>query len=171
MIICPILFEMKKMLFKTVLVAAFLLFAGTVHAAPQECTTLDPTNMESSQQVTDKNVLGETLQLCCSSPKTGFYRNGFCQTGVQDVGTHIVCAEVTDAFLEFTKSRGNDLSTPRPAYNFPGLKEGDRWCLCASRWVEALEAGLAPKVDLNATHEKMRGYVELEVLKKYSVDE
>ena len=118
-----------------------------------------------------KNVLGEPLKLCCSDPVTGFYRNGYCQTGAQDVGTHIVCAQVTQEFLEFSKSRGNDLMTPAPQYGFPGLKDGDHWCLCAGRWVEALEAGIAPPIKLEATHEKMREYVELEVLKNHAINQ
>ncbi|NEO27213.1 MAG: DUF2237 domain-containing protein, partial [Kamptonema sp. SIO4C4] len=98
------------------------------------------------------NVLGSDLQLCCNSPMTGFYRDGFCHTGGQDFGLHVICAQMTEEFLEFTKKRGNDLSTPIPAFNFPGLKPGDRWCLCASRWQEAMEAGVAPPVILEATH-------------------
>ena len=90
------------------------------------------------------NVFGELLGCCCTNPLTGFYRDGHCRTGPQDHGRHLVCAEVTDAFLAFSRSRGNDLSTPRPEYEFPGLKDGDRWCLCALRWREAYEAGCAP---------------------------
>lgn len=116
-----------------------------------------------------KNVLGETLQVCSLSPRTGFYRDGCCETGPQDQGVHVVCAEVTAEFLAFTKSRGNDLSTPAPMYNFPGLKEGDRWCLCASRWKEALEAGVAPPIVLEATHEATLKYVPFEVLQEHSV--
>lgn len=119
------------------------------------------------KETEDINVLGTPLKLCCNSPVTGFYRNGFCQTGKQDIGSHVACAIVTKEFLEFSKSRGNDLTTPNPAYDFPGLNPGDKWCLCASRWTEALEAGLAPALDLEATHEKMREYAEIEVLKKY----
>jgi uncharacterized protein len=111
-----------------------------------------------------KNVLGSKLQKCCDSPKTGFYRNGFCHTGPQDHGTHVACATVTKDFLEFTKSRGNDLMTPRPEWNFPGLKPGDKWCLCALRWLEAKRAGVAPKLDLEATHEKMLEFVDLKQL-------
>lgn len=111
-----------------------------------------------------KNVLGEALQLCCNDPKTGFYRDGFCHTGPDDAGVHVVCAHMTDEFLEFTKAQGNDLSTPMPAYGFPGLREGDRWCLCASRWKEALEAGVAPPVVLGATHEKALQIVSLDQL-------
>lgn len=112
-----------------------------------------------------KNVLGTALKSCCHSPKTGFYRDGFCHTGPQDHGTHIVCATLTQDFLEFTKARGNDLSTARPEWNFPGLKPGDKWCLCALRWTEALEEGVAPPLDLEATHEKLLEFVSLEQLK------
>ena len=111
-----------------------------------------------------KNVFGEDLQMCCNDPKTGFYRDGFCHTGPDDAGVHVVCAHMTDEFLEFTKSQGNDLSTPMPAFGFPGLKAGDRWCLCASRWKEALEAGVAPPVVLEATHEKALQIVSLDQL-------
>jgi uncharacterized protein len=116
-----------------------------------------------------KNVIGENLEACCTSPMTGFYRDGFCRTGGQDFGSHVVCAEVTGEFLEFTKSQGNDLSTPVPDFNFPGLKPGDRWCLCASRWQEALEAGVAPPVILSATHARALEVVSLEELKKHTV--
>jgi uncharacterized protein (DUF2237 family) len=111
-----------------------------------------------------KNLFGESLQLCCSQPKTGFYRDGFCHTGPEDAGIHVVCAMMTGDFLEFTKSRGNDLSTPMPAYGFPGLKAGDKWCLCAARWKEALEAGVAPPVVLEATHEKALEIVGMDEL-------
>ena len=92
---------------------------------------------------------------------TGFYRDGLCQTGPQDRGVHVVCAELTEAFLTYTKAQGNDLSTPRPEYNFPGLKPGDKWCLCAARWKEALDDGVAPAVDLEATHEAALNHVSL----------
>jgi uncharacterized protein len=117
-----------------------------------------------------KNVLGTELQCCCTSPRTGFYRDGFCQTGPMDHGSHTVCAQVTTAFLEFSKSRGNDLSTPVPAYEFPGLNAGDRWCLCVSRWQEAFEAGVAPKIILESCHEKALEIVQLEDLKQYSLN-
>jgi uncharacterized protein (DUF2237 family) len=116
-----------------------------------------------------KNVLGTDLQLCCTSPMTGFYRDGFCSTGGQDIGMHVVCAQVTAEFLEFTKSRGNDLSTPMPQYNFPGLRPGDRWCLCAARWQEALEVGVAPPVVLESTHARALEVCSLEDLKKYAL--
>ena len=116
-----------------------------------------------------KNVLGETLECCCESPMTGFYRDGYCRTGGQDFGVHVVCAQMTPAFLEFTKLRGNDLSTPAPQYHFPGLKPGDRWCLCASRWQEALEAGVAPPVILSATHARALEVVSLKELQEYAL--
>ena len=99
-----------------------------------------------------KNVLGTELQSCCENPMTGFYRDGLCRTGLQDRGLHIVCAKMTAEFLEFSKEVGNDLSTPVPEYQFPGLEPGDLWCLCMLRWKEALEAGCAPQVLLEATH-------------------
>lgn len=110
------------------------------------------------------NILGGELQPCCHDPKTGFYRDGFCKTGVEDVGTHVVCAVMTKDFLQFTKSRGNDLSTPMPQYQFPGLKPGDKWCLCVSRWKEAYREGCAPPVILEATHEKALITVSFEML-------
>jgi uncharacterized protein (DUF2237 family) len=115
------------------------------------------------------NVLGEELASCCTSPVTGFYRNGVCETGYQDTGTHVVCAQVTEEFLTFTRSRGNDLSTPKAMSNFPGLKPGDRWCLCASRWKEALDAGVAPPVILSATHEAALKFVSLQDLKHHAL--
>ncbi|MEJ6480812.1 DUF2237 domain-containing protein [Nostoc punctiforme UO1] len=116
-----------------------------------------------------KNVIDGNLEVCCNSPITGFYRDGFCRTGGQDFGSHVICAQVTSEFLEFTKSRGNDLSTPVPDFNFPGLKPGDRWCLCASRWQEALEAGVAPPVILSATHARALEVVSLDELRKNAV--
>lgn len=121
------------------------------------------------EEITDKNVLGSSLELCCNVPVTGFYRNGFCQTGIEDIGTHIVCAKVTQDFLEFSKTKGNDLMLPNPEYNFSGLKSGDKWCLCASRWLEALEAGVAPPLALESTHENMLQFIEIEVLEKYAL--
>lgn len=116
-----------------------------------------------------KNVIGGNLEACCTSPMTGFYRDGFCRTGGQDFGSHVVCAQVTSEFLEYTKSHGNDLSTPVPDSNFPGLKPGDRWCLCASRWQEALDAGVAPPVILSATHARALEMVSLDELKKHAL--
>lgn len=117
-----------------------------------------------------KNVLGGELQTCCTSPMTGFYRDGKCNTGGGDFGAHTVCAQLTEEFLTFTKTQGNDLSTPVPAFNFPGLKPGDCWCLCASRWKEALDAGVAPPVVLAATHALTLEYVSLAELKQHAVD-
>jgi uncharacterized protein (DUF2237 family) len=119
---------------------------------------------------TASNVLGTPLETCCTSPMTGFYRDGMCNTGAGDFGAHTVCAQVTADFLAFSKARGNDLSTPVPAFDFPGLKPGDRWCLCASRWKEALDAGMAPRVVLASTHASTLEYVSLSDLKQYAVD-
>ena len=130
----------------------------------------DPQDQNEQNQETQLNVLGEPLECCCTDPMTGFYRNGHCETGPQDHGAHVVCAEVDADFLTFSKSRGNDLSTPRPEFGFAGLKPGDRWCLCAARWVEALQAGMAPPVKLTATHERVLDYVSLEALKLYALD-
>ena len=117
-----------------------------------------------------KNVLGGELQTCSTDPMTGFYRDGCCNTGAQDVGLHLVCIEATDEFLAFSRSRGNDLSTPIPEYQFPGLVEGDRWCLCVQRWQEAHAAGMAPRVNLDATHISALEFVDLELLQEYAVD-
>jgi hypothetical protein len=108
-----------------------------------------------------RNVLGGELQVCGSDPITGFYRTGCCDTGAEDSGVHTVCAQVTTEFLEFSVGRGNDLSTPRPESGFAGLQPGDRWCLCADRWVEALAAGVAPPVVLEATHARTLDWVDL----------
>jgi uncharacterized protein (DUF2237 family) len=116
-----------------------------------------------------KNVLGGALESCSTDPMTGFFRNGCCETGPQDLGTHVVCAQVTDEFLAYTKSQGNDLSTPKPIHEFPGLKAGDKWCLCISRWKEALQAGAAPPIVLSATHEAALKVVPLEVLKEHAI--
>ncbi len=117
-----------------------------------------------------KNVLGGELLDCSTDPMTGFFRDGCCNTNEQDIGRHVVCVELTEEFLEFSKSRGNDLSTPHPEFEFPGLKGGDRWCLCALRWQEALEAGKAPQLYLQATHESALEVLSLEDLKKYAID-
>ena len=117
-----------------------------------------------------RNVLGEPLKSCSENPVTGFFRNGCCDTSVEDIGSHTVCVIVTESFLQFSKSRGNDLSTPMSDYGFPGLKEGDRWCLCAPRWREALDAGRAPKVVLGATHEGALEFCSLTDLKSHAID-
>src|SRR5438105_14294169 len=117
-----------------------------------------------------RNVLGDRLDLCSLNPMTGFYRDGCCNTGREDIGSHTVCVVMTSAFLEFSKSRGNDLSTPLPEFGFPGLKPGDRWCLCAARWQEALDANQAPRVVCRATHEGALVHCTLGDLKHFAVD-
>lgn len=116
------------------------------------------------------NVLGEALLACGEDPVTGFFRDGHCNTCKEDTGSHTVCVKVTQEFLEFSRFRGNDLSTPMPAYNFPGLKPGDSWCLCAARWLEAHQNGMAPKVYLMRTHQKALEIVDLEILRDYAAD-
>ena len=113
------------------------------------------------------NVLGKPLVPCSYDPLTGYFRDGCCKTDASDTGSHLICARVTDAFLTFSKMRGNDLSTPRPEYRFKGLKAGDRWCLCATRWAEALAAGVAPPVVLESTHAAALRFVTLEQLEKH----
>ena len=117
------------------------------------------------------NVFGEPLQGCCQKPVTGFYRNGYCETGPEDAGMHLVCAEMTEEFLEFSVSRGNDLVTPHPEWQFPGFKAGDCWCLCVLRWKEALEAGCPPRVKLEATHISTLEFVDLKDLKAHALDD
>ena len=116
-----------------------------------------------------KNVLGTTLEVCSLKPRTGFFRTGCCETGPEDGGVHTVCVQVDAAFLEYSKSVGNDLSTPAPHYGFAGLKPGDRWCLCAPRWKEALDAGKAPPVILTATHEATLEWATLDELLEHAV--
>jgi uncharacterized protein (DUF2237 family) len=117
-----------------------------------------------------RNVFGEPIEICSLNPMTGFFRTGCCETGPEDVGVHTVCVEVTAEFLAFSKARGNDLSTARPELGFPGLNPDDRWCLCAARWQEALEAGAAPRVVLAATHEATLEIVQLGELKRHALD-
>ena len=116
----------------------------------------------------ERNVLGKPIETCSSDPMTGFFRDGSCRTCEEDVGKHTVCVELTAEFLAFSKSKGNDLSTPRPEYRFPGLKAGDRWCLCFARWVEAYHAGIAPKLVLEATHESVADELPMELLLEYA---
>ena len=118
---------------------------------------------------TARNVLGQELIPCSHSPLTGFYRNACCETGPDDTGLHTVCAVMTQAFLDFSRSVGNDLSKPRPDVNFPGLRPGDRWCVCAPRWKQALDAGVAPGVVLESTHEETLAIVTLDTLRAYAV--
>ncbi len=115
------------------------------------------------------NVFGERLKPCGFDPKTGFFRDGCCNTGPEDRGKHVVCVRITETFLAFSSSRGNDLATPRPEFGFPGLREGDRWCLCAARWKEAWEAGCAPRVILASTHLSVLQTVPFKVLEEYAI--
>lgn len=116
-----------------------------------------------------KNIFGTDLEVCSKTPLTGFTRTGCCVTGPKDLGTHTVCAIVTEEFLAYTKTRGNDLSSPNPLYGFPGLKPGDQWCLCVNRWLEAFQAGCAPKINPAATHDKTLDHVSMETLKDFFV--
>ena len=116
------------------------------------------------------NIFGDTIEACCHDPVTGFFRDGFCNTDEHDFGSHVVCAEITEDFLIFSKSQGNDLSTPRPEFNFSGLKEGDRWCLCALRWKEAYDAGVAPRVFLESCHLQALSFVTKEQLEEFAVN-
>lgn len=126
--------------------------------------------MANGEASDDRNVLGGILAPCSTKPLTGFYRDGCCNTGAEDFGLHVVCARVTRDFLEFARKQGNDLITPVPEYNFPGLKAGDRWCVCAGTWRQAYEAGVAPPVVLAATHEETLAIVPLDLLKELAVD-
>jgi uncharacterized protein (DUF2237 family) len=116
------------------------------------------------------NVLGGPLGSCCQAPVTGFWRDGSCHTGPEDVGMHTVCALITEDFLEYSRAAGNDLSTPRPEFGFPGLKPGDKWCVCAARWLEAAEAGRAPRVVLESTHQRTLQVVSLDLLRQHARD-
>ena len=116
------------------------------------------------------NIFGDKIEACCHDPVTGYFRDGFCNTDEHDFGSHVVCAEITEDFLIFSKSKGNDLSTPRPEFNFPGLKEGDSWCLCAERWKEAYESGFAPKIYLNKTNKKALSVIDISILKEFALD-
>ncbi|HEY7672490.1 MAG TPA: DUF2237 domain-containing protein [Gammaproteobacteria bacterium] len=116
------------------------------------------------------NVFGDVLETCNEGPVTGFFRDGCCNTSDADAGSHTVCVQVTKEFLEFSRFRGNDLSTPRPEFGFPGLKPGDRWCLCAARWKEAYDAGMAPRVYLRSTHQRALEIVSLEIMRGFAAD-
>lgn len=126
---------------------------------------------DHTDEDTARNVLGGPLETCSLDPLTGFFRDGCCHTGPQDRGSHTVCARVTQAFLDYSLSRGNDLMTPRPEFGFAGLKPGDRWCLCVSRWAQALEGGCAPPVVLSATHEAALRTVSLDQLKEHQAED
>lgn len=125
---------------------------------------------EAMTRTKARNVLGGPLQVCSVAPMTGFYRTGCCDTGEDDAGSHTVCARMTADFLAFSASRGNDLSTPSPSFGFPGLRPGDRWCLCVARWKEALDEGVAPSVVLAATHESALKVVSLDELRRHALD-
>ena len=116
------------------------------------------------------NIFNEPLEACSFDPVTGFFRSGCCETSEQDTGSHTVCAIMTEEFLKFSKSKGNDLSTPVPAFDFPGLNSGDRWCLCAARWLEAYEASSAPSIIARATHRRALEIIPMEVIKEFSLD-
>ena len=116
------------------------------------------------------NVFGESLETCSEKPMTGFFRDGCCNTSKQDLGSHTVCTQVTEEFLEFSRFRGNDLSTPHPELGFPGLRAGDQWCLCAARWLEAYQHGMAPKIYLTRTHKRALDIIPLELLQEFAVD-
>jgi len=126
--------------------------------------------MKSDKINKQKNVLGEELEFCCYKPKTGFLRNGYCHIIPEDRGSHTICIEITDDFLNFQKKIGNDLSTPVPEFNFPGLKDGDRWCVCASRVKQAITAAINIKILLRSTNEAALEYVSLAEMKKYAID-
>ena len=128
---------------------------------------------DNTQQKPDaraRNVFGEPLVACCFDPMTGYFRDGSCRTDAQDFGSHVVCAEVTEEFLRFSARMGNDLVTPRPELNFPGLKPGDCWCLCALRWLEAQREGYAPPIKLESTHMRALDYIPLDVLERYALE-
>jgi uncharacterized protein len=138
---------------------------------PNDCFIKHTSTLACIEPMTDhKNVLGTPLETCSLDPLTGFTREGNCKVTKEDLGVHGVCIVVTEEFLEFSKEKGNDLSTPMPMYGFPGLKPGDKWCLCAPRWKEALDHGTAPAVDLMATHEASLEYATLEDLLEHSID-
>ena len=124
----------------------------------------------SSNNVKILNVFGEEIKPCCFNPLTGYFRDGFCRTAKSDYGTHIICCQVNTKFLNFSKAKGNDLITPVPEYQFPGLLNRDFWCLCILRWIEAFKEDCAPKVKLQSTNQEVLNYVDLETLKKYSID-
>jgi hypothetical protein len=126
--------------------------------------------MQQKKPAPQRNVFGEPIEACSEQPLTGFFRDGCCNTSKEDRGSHTVCAIVTDEFLAFSKAVGNDLSTPVPAFEFPGLKGGDRWCLCAARWLQAFQAGAAPKVILAATNERALDIIDLNDLKRHALD-
>ena len=156
----------KKLFFPII----FLVIAIQIFAQNKQNCLVDKVNNNSTMtSTTAKNVLGTPLQSCCFDPITGYFRDGFCHTSDRDYGTHVICAIMTEEFLTFTKGKGNDLSTPIPMYNFPGLKVGDRWCLCALRWKEAMDNGVAPPIILESTHSKALQFITFEELNTYAL--
>ncbi len=153
---------MKQIVITTTFMIALLGLTSAVFLQTSE------SKMTKPQVEKALNVYGTQLTSCCTDPMTGYYRDGHCVTGLGDVGTHVVCAVMTREFLDYTKAQGNDLCTARPEYRFPGLEPGDKWCLCAIRWVEAYRAGVAPKIDLQSTDIKMLEFVSLEELVEHS---
>lgn len=152
---------MKNILFTLLIISSLFLSYSFFPSNTTNNTSMNTLTKEA------KNVLGETLQSCCFEPRTGWFRDGFCNTDLNDRGVHVVCAVMTDDFLNFSASCGNDLKTPVPASRFPGLKAGDKWCLCVSRWKEAIKVGVAPPVVLESTHIKALETVSIEDLKKH----
>lgn len=156
---------------KVLLVSIFLIISFSCSSSlnrKESCNTNGiATNISMENDAL--NIYGQPLGSCCTDPMTGFYRNGFCQTGRDDYGTHIACAVVTNEFLEYSKAQGNDLITPNSNYHFPGLKPGDKWCLCITRWLEAVKEGVAPPLDLQATHQNALQYCSKDLLELYSV--
>jgi uncharacterized protein len=133
-------------------------------------STTSSTPSTSSGKEGGLSVFGRPLEPCSERPKTGFFRDGCCNTSPDDRGAHVVCAQMTAEFLAFSRERGNDLSTPAPQFGFPGLRPGDRWCLCAERWKEALDAGCAPPLYLASTHERALEYISFEQMRRYALD-
>ena len=171
---------MKKIFFLLFFCSTTTLFAQNRVKTTTKAKTVNPTcgpaketnalkMTESKNTKHGKNVLGTDLKIAGTDPITGYYRDGFCSTGAEDRGVHVVAAVLTDEFLQFSKAQGNDLITPFPAYGFPGLKANDKWCLCASRWREAYDAGVAPPVILEATHAKALEFTTLEALKSKAI--
>lgn len=143
-------------------------FAARTESAGPVCEAPAASKGVKMSELAQLNVLGQPLKSCCMDPVTGFYRDGSCRTGASDRGTHVICAKMTDEFLRYTKAQGNDLQTPAPQYRFPGLKAGDKWCLCALRWREAQAAGVAPPVHLESTHQRALDFVSLETLMSHA---
>ncbi len=154
------------LIFVPIIVGVYFIREMSVSVENEDCFSQG----KGASLVSANNIFNEALQPCCLDPMTGYFRNGYCETNATDYGRHIVCAIVDDDFLQYSKSLGNDLISPRPGRNFPGLKAGDKWCLCISRWIEAVEAGVGPKIDPHATHENCTKVVPIQTLLDYSLD-